>query len=159
MYRYKYLILTQFFFLVSCKDKRLLTAEKIIGSWSVERDAYSKGTLKINPGKTFNFSETRDTSKTYANGNWRIENDTLILTSIMAPECLYVNNFAQYCEDKSIVVKPYIETTIENCDPKKSENFYTKFNDEKFVIKGPSIFYINTNKDCANEQFETKIHR
>lgn len=153
----RYLILTLLFFLAGCEDKKNI--EKIIGSWTIERDVYTNGILKINSDKTFNFSETRDGSKTYANGYWRIKKDTLILNSEMATECLYVNNFKQYCEDKYIVVKPYIETTVENCEPNKGSNYYTKFSDEKFIVKGELIYYINTNKNCANEQFEIKIHR
>ena len=157
MNRYKYLFLTLSFFLNGCADKKKI--EKILGSWTVERNVYTNGILKINSDKTFLFSETRDGCTMYANGSWRIKKDTLILNSKMPAECLYVTYFAQYCEDKYIVVKPYIETTVENCEPNKLMNYYTKFTDEKFIIIGELIYYINTNRNCANEQFETKIHR
>ncbi|MDO5616854.1 MAG: hypothetical protein Q4G16_11730 [Cruoricaptor ignavus] len=143
----------------SCIDSKKIKAEKIIGNWNIERNAYSKGNLDITENKTFSFSETSHLNETYANGNWEIINDTLILTSKMPNECLYVNNFAQYCEDKYIVVKLFFETTIEHCEPKNITKNFTKFDNEKFVIKSDSLIYISTNKNCANEQFEYKINK
>ncbi|MBW8358170.1 MAG: hypothetical protein K0M63_00025, partial [Weeksellaceae bacterium] len=134
-------------------------AKKTIGNWNVERDVYTKGSLVLNTNKTFQFSEEGHLSETHSNGTWNIKNDTLILNSLMPTECLYVNNFSPYCEDKYIVTKEKIETTIENCEPKKIGKFYTKFSNEKFVIKKDTLIYVNENKNCANEQFPYKIFK
>lgn len=149
------LIICTLFF--GCKNNDEELSKNIVGKWNVERDVYSKGSLVLNTDKTFHFSENKHLSETYSSGNWIIKNDTLLLNSKMPTECLFVNNFSPYCKDKHIVVKPLIETTFENCEPQNYGKFYTKFDNEKFVVKEDTLTYINENKNCANEQYPYKI--
>ena len=147
------------FLLLGCKKDQRIDSKKIIGLWNIERDAYTKGTLRINENQTFKFKETAHLSETFSEGIWKIKKDTLFLNSKPSTECLYLNNFSPFCEDEFIVVKPYIETTIENCHPDNFTKYYTSFNQEKFIVKNDSLIYINENKNCENEQFGYRIYK
>lgn len=155
--RYPILIICTLF--IGCKNNDEELSKKIVGKWNVERDVYAKGSLILNTYQTFQFSEENHLSETYSTGNWKIKNDTLLLNSKKPNDCLYINFFSPYCEDKYIVIKPHIETTVENCEPKNFGKFYTKFSNEKFVFKNDILTYINENKNCANEQFPYKIFK
>ncbi|MEN2436604.1 hypothetical protein AAH994_14400 [Weeksellaceae bacterium A-14] len=133
--------------------------KKIVNNWNIKRDAYAKGNLILNENRTFQFTEKSHLSETFSSGNWKIENDTIFLNSKMPKECLYVNNFKPYCEDKYVVFKEKIETTIENCEPKNFTKFYTAFQNEKFIFKNDSLIYINPNKNCANNQYNYKLYK
>ena len=144
--------------LVSCQNAKI-DLKLIVGNWNIKRDVYAKGSLTINENMTFKFSEMGHLSESSSSGTWEIKKDTLILSSTMPKECLYVLKFGPSCENKNIVIEDLIETTVENCEPKSYTKFYTKFWTEKFIIKKDSLIYIITNKNCTKKQTDYKIFR
>ena len=129
------------------------------GNWKIERDVYRKGALIINQDRTFKFSDIGHLSESYSSCTWKIKKDTLVLSSTMPQECLYVHKFAPFCPNKNIIIEEKIETTIENCEPKNYTKFYSKFLREKFILKKDSLIYIVTNKNCDKKHTDYRIFR
>ncbi len=150
-------------FLLSCGNEvtreNKIPEKNLIGRWHISRDPYAKGEIYLNTDHSFVFSESGHLSETYSTGKWEVNKDTLLLNSIMPGECLYLTSFAPACEELYIAIKPKIEVTIENCEPKSYTKFYTEFRQEKFVMSTDSLSYVNMNKNCANKQYPYKIYR
>lgn len=157
MFNKLYFLLFAIIFVGCHSDK--IDLKLILGNWKIERDVYTKGALTINANRTFKFSEIGHLSESYSSGTWEIKKDTLVLSSTMPKECLYVNKFAPSCPNKNIVIEGKIETTIENCEPKKYTKFYSKFLTEKFILKKNALIYIVTNKNCDKKHTDYRIFR
>ena len=156
--RYKFIFLIISIIFTSCQ-KENIDEINVVNNWNIKRDPYTSGQLVLNENKTFHFTERSHLSETFSNGVWKMKDDTIYLNSKMHNECLYMNSFKPYCEDKYIVTREKIETTIENCQPKNYTRFYTIFQNEKFKFRNDSLFYVNPNKNCANKQSNYEIYR
>ncbi len=156
--RYKFIFLIISIIFTSCQKKNI-DEINVVNNWNIKRDPYTSGQLVLNENKTFHFTERSHLSETFSNGVWKMKDDTIYLNSKMHNECLYMNSFKPYCEDKYIVTREKIETTIENCQPKNYTRFYTIFQNEKFKFRNDSLFYVNPNKNCANKQSNYEIYR
>src|SRR5690606_23752260 len=144
--RYKFIFLIISIIFTSCQ-KENIDEINVVNNWNIKRDPYTSGQLVLNENKTFHFTERSHLSETFSNGVWKMKDDTIYLNSKMHNECLYMNSFKPYCEDKYIVTREKIETTIENCQPKNYTRFYTIFQNEKFKFRNDSLFYVNPNKN------------
>ncbi len=155
-FKFKFLIIS--IILTSCQ-KENIDEKNIVNNWNIKRDPYTSGQLVLNENRTFHFAERTHLAEAFSNGVWKIEDDTIYLNSKMTKECLYIDKFKPYCEDKYIVTKEKIETTIENCEPKNYTRFYTIFQNEKFLFRNDSLIYVYPNKNCANLQSNYEIYR
>ena len=144
--------------MISCQNDKI-NIQKIAKNWKIQRDIYSKGNLIIKENKEFEFNEKSHLSETFSRGSWIIKRDTLFLKSQIPSECLYMYNFSLYCEKKYILIEELIETTIENCTPNNHTILFTKFQNEKFILRNDSLIYVNSNKNCANKQTNYKLYQ
>lgn len=116
-------------------------SKKYIGTWKVETHSTTVGKLTIMPNKKFKYYEKTKQTENFSSGVWKIENNVLVLTSVMPSECFYTNNFSYLCPEIMARKKMQQGKTISNCNPKIISKFFTRFDDEKFSRKGNFLLY------------------
>ena len=89
----------------------------------------------------------------FSNGDWNIKNDTLYLNSIMPKECFFVSNFGPSCRNPNMIIEELIETTVENCKPLTWNKYFTKFSNEKFILRNDTLTHIPKCKNVENLKF------
>ncbi|KPH14665.1 hypothetical protein [Chryseobacterium sp. ERMR1:04] len=135
-------------------------SQKKYGTWKVERYTDNKGYLTILPNNKFSFYEKTADSESLSEGNWTLQNNLLILNSVMPKTCLYVSHFSLLCPEMMERIKKKIVTTKDNCRPKIETKFFIEFFNEKFLMKKNSLIYLNQrDADCENKQKIFKIYR
>jgi hypothetical protein len=149
-----------FFILISLLGcQKNIEPDEFVGTWIIDGIPYSKAKITFSKNHTFEYVEKNDFAHSNSKGQWEIRKDTLILNSVFPNECLYVSYFSQDCNDEqSAVFKLFIETTIENCQPKNIKKFFTKFDNTKFVKGSNSLVFIPT-VSCSDFAFKFNIHR
>ena len=139
--------------------------ENLLGDWKFEltkNDSIKlfSTKLELNKNKTFEYYGTNEFKDSiFSHGNWKINNDTIILNSKNIDECFYLwngisydcKNFENSNSDNNIVIKQHYEyqTTNKNCQPKSSKIFFAKIENEKILIKNDSLTYIPKKYDCS----------
>ena len=141
-----------------------LHRKKIIGIWKLDlkKDSLNIITAKLNllENNTFKYSGKYESEiALFSEGKWKIVSDTLFLNTENINKCYYLwNGISTQCEnfdnsktENGIVVKQNIveHTTIKNCLPKSRNIYYSKFTDEKFLIKNDLLIYVPKKYDCS----------
>lgn len=135
-------------------------SKKYIGTWKVERHSNIIGKLTILPNKKFKYYEKTNRTEDFSSGVWKIENNVLVLTSVMPSECFYTNNFSYLCPEIMRNIKMQQGRTNSNCNPKITSKFFTEFDDEKFSQKGNILLYLNQrDANCEEKRKLYKIYR
>ena len=160
------LILT-FLLLSSCNKHNEITdinPKNITGVWKLDlkKDSLNIIAAKLNllENNTFKYSGKYESKiALFSQGKWKIAADTLFLNTENINKCYYLwNGISTQCQnfdeskiENGIVVKQHIvePTTIENCLPKSRNVYYSKFIDEKFLIKNDLLIYIPKRYDCS----------
>ena len=156
------------FLLVSSCNKQSkiieINSNKVLGIWklNLKKDSLNiiTANLHLLENKTFKYSGKYESKiSLFSQGKWKIVSDTLFLNTENISKCYYLwNGISTQCEnfdqsniENGIVVKQYFEdpTTIKNCIPKDNNVFYSKFTDEKFLIKNDLLIYVPKKYDCS----------
>ena len=127
--------------------------QKFINNWkATKKPTPFQGTLKIRSNKTFEYIAGACTSKSFSEGNWEIENDTIILNSLKPKKCYYLWDFEFNCEKLPKKGETFIiKKSIKNCNP-NSEEDYVIFENAKFYIKDTIlIFNPKMKNNCPTE--------
>ncbi|PQA92730.1 hypothetical protein [Chryseobacterium piscicola] len=156
-----------FLILSSCnKQSKIIevNSNKVVGIWKLDlkNDSLSFITAKLNllENNTFKYSgKYQSKISLFSLGKWKIVSDTLYLKTENINKCYYLwNGISTQCEnfdnsktENGIVVKQHFvePTTIKNCLPKSRKVYYSKFTDEKFLVKNDLLIYVPKKYDCS----------
>ena len=165
--RYIVLLGIFFLFLQSCCNKNNdKNVSNFLGKWhSVERDYPFSAVLLIDSDYNFRYFGGACVVRFSSNGNWMLNNDTLILNSVKPEECYYLRNFVNclpplkiidefgsiiddFDSNDSVKYNDIDMVSMQDCVP-ESINYYVLFENEKFVIKDSALIHIqNPNNLC-----------
>lgn len=149
-------------FLICCESKKS-NISSYIGTYKIDQVSDSiiltSATLKILANHKYEYlgKDLEFNKNFFSNGNWKIENDTLILKTDVNKSCYFVKDFLTFqCEnfaekESNIVIKPFYspKLTIKDCIPIDSSKFYTNLNEEKFYLLSGKLEYQKRKYDCT----------
>lgn len=151
----KFLLLIAIIILSSCKknNPKIDKNSKFVKVWFDTVRSYPfSSKLTIKKDSTFEYHGGACTSSFGAKGNWRIENDTIILNSTIPKECMVTIDFGLICE----ATTENNNKTIKNCEP-NGEDFYQNFENEKFYFRNDTLIHKNDENDKIKHCPKLKI--
>lgn len=104
--------------------------------------------LEIKQNGTFNLVGAACTASWSSEGNWIIENDTIILNSVKPKECVYINEYGTRCKTRDEIMKNGSVLSSKECDTTYRYPDFEVFKNEKFYFKNDSLVHVKQNKKC-----------
>jgi hypothetical protein len=171
MMQLKYRILMLIFLvLVGCTNNSRTSKDKqnekielspFIDEWvSVARVIPYSATVLIKKDHTFSYNFGACQSFGFSNGDWQMENGTLVLTSSAYDSCYYTREFGVNCisisDSNETMYKPQ-QTTIEGCLPEGIDE-YIIFANDQFILRNDTLIHVSL-KDTPCPEMKDKFVR
>jgi len=133
-------------------DSLSVRSNEFLGEWySVDREYPFESILKIESNYNFTYEGAACMSLFFSNGHWILNEDTLILNSVIPQRCYYLDKFGVGCKIAKIG-EPFepLATSIKECVP-STDSVFSIFEDEKFIVRDSLLLLLQKpNRLCPN---------
>jgi hypothetical protein len=127
-----------------------IKGKEYFGEWySVETETPFAAILSIDTNYIFSYDGGACLSSFTSKGNWTLNKDTLILNSFEPEECYYIEEFGEDCV--TVKINDTVSYSRTNCPNPATGNYYTFFENEKFLIIDSVLVHIRESKENCPE--------